>query len=84
MVSIKEIIYYYSGFRGEANPVVIVYEDQQDENGLYPIVELRGEVMTVSHFQGAVVNQYAMRKELNNWLDEQLTKKNKNVTKIKN
>lgn len=83
MANIKESIYYYSGFRGEANPVVIRWEDKQGEDGLYPIHELRGENMTVSHFQAAVVNTYAMRKELNNWLHNQLQIKS-HGKKIKN
>lgn len=75
MANIRESIYYYSGFRGEANPVVIVWEDQPDEEGLYPIQQLRGETMAVSHFQSAVVNTYAFRQQLNNWLHEQLKTK---------
>lgn len=84
MANLKESIYYYSGFRNETKPVVIVWEDKPDEEGFYPVQSIRGEFMVCDHFQAAVLRTPAQRKIFNNWLHNELTKKSNNGKRFKN
>lgn len=68
MPKIRESVYQY-GFRNESKPIVVTWEDEPGEDGLYPVHQIKGEFMHVDNFQHAVLNTIARRKEFDAWLD---------------